>query len=209
MTNYIEHEAFVNLYNKDQEIFDRLFKETNDWKTLNKALQKESKNYKNFAYTEEQGKEKMIGDLFEIFAELFFKILAADTRIAIYDYKPVKASEDYGVDGTGKNVDNSNMAIQVKYRSNPTVELITDDLRNVQGQAYRIYKVPVEGKNIVIFTNCKGVHYKTEKEVFGDALLVYGTKTITDRVDNNFPFWNLVRDYVNETIKIRYNIIKK
>lgn len=206
MNNFIEHEAFVNLYNKDNEIFSRLFNEVTTFNDFNSNLKKESKNYKKFAYSEEEGKEKMLGDLFEIFAELYFKILSADTRIGVYNYKPIKSVEDFGVDGTCKNIDDSNMAVQVKYRSNPTKELTTEDLRNVAGKSYRKYKVPIEGKNIIIFTNCKDVHYVTKKDVFDDGLLVFGNKSIKQRVDNNFPFWNLVRDYINETIKIKYNV---
>ena len=208
MKNYIEHETFVDFYNKDEEIFNRLFNDVSTWNEFNKRLKKECKDYTKFSYAEKEGSEKMIGDLFEIFGELFFKILSPDTRIGLYDYHPVKSIEDYGVDGTCKNLEKENVAVQIKYRGNPTKELVTEDLRNVQGQAYRKYKVPVEGKNIVIFTNCKGVHYVTKRDVFCDSLIVYGSKSLSDRVDNNTSFWELCKCFINNTIEKRYGKTK-
>ena len=101
MENYITHEAFIRFYNKDQLIFDRLFDKTKLLNTLINKIQKESANYKKFGYTEEQGRDKMIGDLFEIFAEMFFKINGTDSRIGVYNYKCVDSDKDYGVDGYG------------------------------------------------------------------------------------------------------------
>jgi hypothetical protein len=204
MKNYIEHETFVDFYNKDEEIFNRLFNNIFSWNEFNKTLKKECKNYSKFGYTKEQGPEKMIGDLFEIFAELYFKILSADTRVGIYDYKPEPGSDDYGVDGIAFNLKGEKVAIQVKYRSDPTLELKGSDLKNFQGLSYATYGVPIEGKNLIIFTNCKGLHYVTEDKVMSNKTITFGYKEISSRVENNLAFWNICKEYINQTIFVNY-----
>lgn len=214
MTNFIEHTAFVELYNKDNEIFDKLFKDCKTFDTLRKRLNKQALRFKEFNYSEKlnengksEGRDKMIGDMFEIFAELYFKILGSNSTIGVYNYKPEKASKDVGVDGYGKYLDNTNLIVQVKYRSNITYKLLTGDLRNMQGVAYRQYKVPIESNNnIVVFTSVKEMHYKAKDEVFDGAVRTIGYNDICKQVDNNLCFWNMVMDYVKETIKIRYDV---
>jgi len=214
MTNYIEHISFVELYNKDNKIFDELFKDCKTFDILRKRLNKLASRFKEFSYSEKlndngkpEGHDKMLGDMFEIFAELFFKILGSSVSIGVYNYKPEKPTKDVGVDGYGKYLDNTNLIVQVKYRSNITYKLLTGDLRNMQGVAYRQYKVPIDSNNnIIVFTSVKELHYKTKNEVFDNSVRVIGYNEICKQIDNNLCFWNMVMDYVKETIKIRYNV---
>jgi len=121
MKNYIEHSSFVELYNKDNNIFVRIFNETKLFSTLIKKIQKESISYEKYNYKDEN---KMMGDLFEIFSECFFKILGADNRIGVSGYTPEKSGQDYGVDAFGIGMDNKPLTVQVKFRSNNEKELI-------------------------------------------------------------------------------------
>ena len=44
----LQHEAFVNLYNKDNNIFNELFKDTNTLRKLSNKIIKISKRYKRY-----------------------------------------------------------------------------------------------------------------------------------------------------------------
>ena len=58
--------------------------------------------------------------------------------------------------------------------------------------------------NMVVFTSAKGLHYFTEGKVFLNKLRTIGYEDIRGIVDNNYPFWNSVGDYIKETIKKNY-----
>lgn len=202
MINHIEHSAFVELYNKDSNIFARLFNDTKLLNTLINKIQKESKNWEKFNYKDEN---KMMGDLFEIFSECFFKILGADNRIGVCGYTPEKSSEDCGVDAFGTGMDNKPLTVQVKFRSNNETELVSDDIKQFAFQSVKKYKVDIDTRtNMVVFTSANGLNWFTDKNVFVESLRTIGFKEIRTLVDNNICFWNMVRDYVVETIKTKY-----
>lgn len=81
----IQHEAFVNLYNKNKKVFELIFKDTKTLSQLSGKIIKVSKTFDKYAYKDA---DKMKGDLFEIFAECFFKLLSSDNRIGVYNYQP-------------------------------------------------------------------------------------------------------------------------
>jgi len=209
MKNYLEHAQVVELYNKDQKIFKDLFGDVQNFSTFTGRMLKVSKRYKEFGYSpkEEEGYLKMIGDVFEIFAEAFFKVFGADNRIGVYGYTPEKPSKDVGIDGVGKCMKGLPLVVQVKFRAEPNYELKTGDLRNFQGAAIQLYDVPVKtANNLVVFTSCSGVHYITKDEVFGGYLRPIGYREIKSLVDNNGVFWTNLWDLIEETIKTRYHV---
>ena len=113
-------------------------------------------------YTE----NKMKGDLFEIWAELFFKLTKNDNRVGISNYKPISSHEDYGVDGVGTGINGRPCTIQIKFKSNILEDLTIKDLKNFQGLSYRKYGVDVQDdNNLIVLTNCTGVHWQTETRV--------------------------------------------
>ncbi len=202
----IKHEAFVNLYNKNQNIFNELFKDTKTLKDLNKKIVKLSTTYKQLSYSEKEGSNKVKGDLFEIFAECFLNIFSAHPRIGVHDYKPCPVIDDNGVDGYGIGMDNNPCTIQIKFRQNITSELVLDDIKNFQGLSYASYKVPVDTKtNLIFFTNAKGVNFHTEAKVLSGASRSIGNKLMRELVDNNNVFWKEVLEMVELTIKEKYN----
>ena len=199
----IKHEAFVNLYNKNQNIFDELFKETKNLKELTKKIGKISSTYKSLSYPTDR---KLKGDLFEIFAECFFKIFSSHPRVGIYGYKPAPAIDDFGVDGYGLGMDNNPCTVQIKFRQNVTEELLLDDIKNFGWASVREYKVPVDTMtNLIFFTNAKGLNFITESKVMSGASRTIGNKFIRETVDNNNVFWKEVLEMVELTIKEKYN----
>ena len=202
----IEHEAFVSLYQKDQSIFDKLFKDVKSVTKLTSNIKSLSKSFVSLGYKDA---EKVKGDLFEIFAECFFKILPMGSTksggYGIYGYKPEVSSNDNGVDGFGVGMDEKPMTIQVKFRSNPNEELLQDDLQQFALQSIVNYGVDKDTTtNMVVFTNAKGLHWYTESKVFSGRVSALGKDDISRLVDNNTIFWKLLIDLVLFTITKRF-----
>ena len=200
----ITHTSLVNLFNKDNTIFDKLLKDTTTLSKLSRNIIKISKDFEALAYKDAN---KVKGDLFEIFAECFFKILSADNRIGVYDYKPAPPIDDYGVDGIGQGMDEKPLTVQVKFRSNEMTELVESDIKQFGMQSIVEFGVDKDTKtNMIVFTNAKGLHWITQTKVFSGRVRCLGYEQISHLVDNNSVFWKLVNDLVTTTIKSKYDI---
>ena len=198
--NPINHQSFVNLFNKNPKIYQSLFDKTNTLTQLSNKIIKVSKAYPLYAYKDA---DKMKGDLFEIFAECFFKLFSSDNRIGVYNYQPAPPIDDYGVDGIGIGMDTKPLTIQVKFRSDPTTELTQDDIKQFALQSIVNFGVDKDTKNnMIVFTNAKGLHWVTESKVFSGRVKAISNKEISQLVDNNTVFWKNLNDLIEETIKI-------
>jgi superfamily II DNA or RNA helicase len=202
----IQHSQFVNLYNKDNTLFQQLFDGCTNATTLCNRIDSLSERWSDLGYTEQQGSAKVKGDLFEIFAEIFFKLNRTNNRVGIFGYEPINAVEDMGVDGKGIGIDGKPATVQVKFRSNLTEELNSDDLGQFAWQSVRNYGVPLTTTtNMVVFTSCKGLHWRTQKDMFSDSIRTINIDLICQHVDNNQPFWLGVAELIETTINFRYN----
>jgi len=198
----INHESFVNLYNKDQSIFESIFKDTKTLSQLSNKIIKASKNFEALAYKDV---DKVKGDLFEIFSECFFKILSADNRIGVYNYQPAPPVDDYGVDGIAIGMDEKPLTIQVKFRSDATTELTQEHIKQFAFQSIVTYNVDKDTTtNMIVFTNAKGLHWVTESRVFSGRVKAIGYDQISQLVDNNSVFWKNVKDLVDNTVMAKY-----
>ena len=204
--NIIQHESFLNIYNKDQQIFDKLFNDVTKLSKLSSNIIKISQRFGELSYTDA---DKVKGDLFEIFTECFFKVLPVSPSkgggYGVYKYQPAPASSDYGVDGFGIGMDEKPLTVQVKFRSNPTEELKQDDIKQFALQSIVNFDVDKDTTtNMIVFTNAKGLHWITESKVFSGRLRAMGSDEISTLVDNNTIFWKLVKDLVQQTLAERY-----
>lgn len=202
----IQHEAFVNLYIKDNTIFKNLFEGADTLNKLSRNIIKASKNFEKLAYKDA---DKVKGDLFEIFTECFFKVLPTSPSkgggYGIYGYKPAPANDDYGVDATGIGMDGKPLTVQVKFRSNPTDELTQDDIKQFALQSIVNFGVDKDTTtNMIVFTNAKGLHWITESRVFSGRVRAMGQDEIAALIDNNSVFWKLVLDLVEQTVKEKF-----
>jgi hypothetical protein len=203
----IGHPAFVNLFNKDKDIFGKLLKDADTLSKLTNRIKKISGSYQDLAYKDA---DKVKGDLFEIFAECFFKVLPVYASInggwGIYGYEQAPAVDDYGVDGFGVGMDEKPLTVQVKFRSNPTEELTQDDIKQFAFQSIVEYGVDKDTTtNMIVFTNAKGLHWVTESKVFSGRIRVIGSDEIAKTIDKNTIFWKMVGDLIQETIKEKYS----
>lgn len=213
----IKHEKFQDIVNKDfGESVIRLFKQRK-FKDFCQELNSISENYELYGYRDSvvedetiQGSLKFRGDLFEIFAEIFFIINEADNRIGVFGYEPVKSHDDNGVDGTSKNIDGINTTIQVKYLMNPMYFLKERDIKQFAFQSILKYEVDLkQDNNMIVFTNCQGLHWYTDSNVFQNKLRTINGHFISRMIDNNEGFWNSAKNLINETLqKIGINHIQ-
>lgn len=203
MAKTINHQAFINVYNKNPKVFELIFKDTNTLTKLTNKIIKVSKSFESYAYKDA---DKLKGDLFEIFAESFFKILASDNRIGVYNYNPAPPIDDYGVDGTGTGMNDLPLTVQVKFRSDATTELTQEDIKQFAFQSIVTHGVDKDTKtNMIVFTNAKGLHWVTESRVFSGRVRTIGYAEISQLVDNNQVFWKEVKDLIEETIQVKYS----
>lgn len=104
----IKHEAFNKILHKDYgDAFIKMFN-TRNFSDFLKEIDLISNLSLEYGYTDSDieddiktSKYKFIGDLFEIFSEVFFLQYKSDNRIGVFDYQPVPSDDDNGVDGFG------------------------------------------------------------------------------------------------------------
>ncbi len=199
----IKHQQFFNLYAKDNTLFYSLFINVNTIDALcNRIDYIAEHEWRKFNYSEEENSDKFKGDLFEIFAEIYFKNQGANPKIGVYNYTPNKATDDYGVDGFGKGSDGKNLTVQVKFRSNFLTELTEKDIKQFPWQSIKRFGVdPNTRYNLVLFTSCVGMHYKTKNEVYEDSIRTIDITHLQKDLNGNAPFWLSVNDAIKETIE--------
>lgn len=67
---------------------------------------------------------------------------------------------------------------------------------------------------MIVFTNCDGLHWYSESNVFDNKIRVINGKVISNMIDNNEGFWQSFKEIVDFTIKDKgveklYNIFKE
>ena len=139
------------------------------------------------------------GDVFEVFAEAFFKFFNGDhTLTYIADYEP-NMEYDCGIDGRGKSTFGGDAVVQIKYSSDPKHMLTNkENISNVVPAAVNEGLMPdFKKKNVVLFTSCKGVH---PKHAMANVHCI-NREQIARRVDQNQVFWSDFKEIVKDTIQ--------
>jgi len=138
------------------------------------------------------------GDAFEVFVEFFLKFFNGDhTLTYIADYEP-NQEYDRGIDGRGRSTLGGDAAIQVKYKSDPSLWLTNkDNISNVVADACVNEGLKLNGKNVVIVTSCKGIH---PKHAMANVHTINGEQ-IARRVDQNKVFWSDFKAVLQDTIQ--------
>jgi len=147
--------------------------------------------------------QKYKGDAFEFFVELFLMLNPNDKYIGVYEYSPV-ASNDNGVDGTGKNVIGDKCVVQIKYKSNPMefLEGSKDHLANMFSDGMLAHNVVADMRNKdnfrhFIFTTAEGLTTYTATEMFKSKVKCFVYNDFKKYVNGNTMFWNEVRTIVS------------
>jgi hypothetical protein len=147
------------------------------------------------------------GYISEIFYECFSKLLEKDEDFPFYSYMPNNGENDNGVDGFAiSKYDNKLATIQNKFKSlffnghKNKIFLIERDIKQFGWQSVKKYGIPLDTYgNMVIITNCEGLHYHTDDEVFLNAFKTLNGNFIKNKIEN-FAFWNGLSNMVFNTL---------
>jgi phage pi2 protein 07 len=145
---------------------------------------------------------KFKGDCLEIFAEIFFNAFSNDPSVGLMDYVPINIENDYGVDATGYNADNRQVAVQVKYRKNPLEKVKYEEISKTYTSGMIMLDLDLNHKqSIYIFTTAIE-STPACKKVFENRLVEINLDIIKNYVDNNSNFWEYafqeVYEYLNK-----------
>jgi hypothetical protein len=140
------------------------------------------------------------GDMLEILSEIFFGVYYADPMVGVRDYTPVALSEDYGVDAIGINVVDNQVAVQCKFRSNPSEAITYEDMAKTYAAGRKRHHLALEDDDtLFLITTCNSVS-KACKHVFGSQLRLIGRDIISLRIDKNETFWQEAEQRLVATI---------
>jgi hypothetical protein len=176
----------------------RLFKDTMTLKDFCKKLEKQA-----LIDPDRYPINKYLGDGFEFFIELLLYLHPCDNRLGVYNYKPNQIN-DNGVDGTGVNINLQPCVVQVKYRSNATTHLTTneDNLSNLITDGMASFHVVFDQNNSknyrhFIFTTAAGLNFYTDAEMFKSKVKCFGNKAISNLIDHNLIFWDKANEIIH------------
>ena len=142
------------------------------------------------------------GDMLEIFGEIFFGAFANDPKVGHTNYRVVPLSEDYGVDAIGTNVIGNEVAIQYKFKSDPTCSIEYGDIAKTYSAGRERHNLKLDADDtIVVFTTCNSAN-KHLKKVFPTKVRLIGRNIISIRVDNNASFWHEAEQRILATLNI-------
>lgn len=194
----------MSLFYRDESIYRELFGKDNSFTRFEYRMKKISKEKAPlFGYDDdESGQNKMKGDLFEIFTEAFIHLCGSHSSVCISSYLPVEIGSDYGVDGTGLCMNSTPLTVQAKYRSEIDYELVGDDLKHFAYQSVVKYGVDkdVVG-NMVIITNCAGLHWNTFTNVLLGKARAINRKDLISVIKNNNCFWDNFKILMEDTFR--------
>jgi predicted helicase len=177
-----------------EEFEEALFR---DWLTYSKTL---GINYESPSDVEreKQEKNKYLGDAFEVFTEMFLLTQSVGLT-GVANYRPLnylEGDKDIGVDGVGIGTNNKPSAVQVKFRSNPGVELFAkaDGLSGFVAASQNVYGVDIaDTTNMWVVTNCAGINQQSKDIMLFGKVGCLGRPQITKLVDDVIPWWDSFR----------------
>ena len=148
-----------------------------------KYVEKQSLTY------DEKDQNTFKGDMLEILAEIFFGAFINSPDVGIKEYYPIPIDEDYGVDAIGKNVNNDDCAIQIKYRANPLDYITYEDMAKTYTSGRERNKLSLANDNtLYLFTTAFDITIACN-DVFGKKLRVINKDVIAGKINNNNSFW--------------------
>ena len=160
---------------------------------LSKLLPKENKEVWGRNKNAIENENKIKGAGFELFCELFCFHFGYSPQIGIIDYEPINPSEDEGIDGRCKNLNEEPSAVQCKFVAD-RVFLFSTENSNISNFLNEATIQDIDWKNgaikkLFFITTGKGLHYHTIEKL-NDRVKVINGYIISLFVDNNLPFWN-------------------
>jgi len=178
-----------------------------------RSLSKLEVNIENLAFPENEtdlnGKDPfadVLGDGWEAFTEIFMEVFGLNPHINFTNLAVCQKGQR-GVDFTGTDVKGRNSTIQSKYKGRAKAW----NIELAQGPAMQLERMLIASqnefnvdvkhqKNIIVFTNAKGVHEWTLDNTLYNKVVSIGRPQIRSLVDHNPAFWDLSRKCIEATV---------
>ena len=140
---------------------------------------------------EDKAKSKYKGGAGEVLAEFLIKDMGHENRIGIFDYRPVNANDDTGVDGEGFGANEKPATVQVKFREGGWILRANEDhLSNFIAASQNKYHVcPEDDKNMLIITTGLKVDEFTMQEMLYGKVRCLNREALREMMDNRPNAW--------------------
>jgi len=188
----------IKLIHKSVNTLIERMPETESCKTIDEFIKLIINKAKQFDKEDDQNKFK--GNMFEVFVEFFIKYF--EPVIGIVNYTP-NIDEDYGTDGFGmaSNSDDALIAVQSKFKSDPTYKLNAHELSTFVANSFGKYKVSDHNHMVLISTTYE-VYYTVEKMAGGKIRHINLTNIERLTNNTNISFWEDFWISLNDSIII-------
>jgi len=153
---------------------------------------------KSKQFDNEEDQNKFKGDMFEVCVEFFIKHF--EPILGIKNYSP-NMEEDYGTDGLGGAANNENepIAVQSKFKSDPTYQFNLHDLSSFLSNAAWKYGVH-NPNNLVFISTTYDLYYTIEKNVGGKIrhINLNQIEKLVNNTNTNFfgDFWEALTNSI-------------
>lgn len=135
------------------------------------------------------------GLAFEALIEVLITASPIDKRINIKNYRPHDSKvdgRDMGIDGYGESHDGKLHTVQIKFRSDSTVDLTSNDgISNFV--AHTMLHPKYKDADMTVFTTAKDLHRIVSEEMYWDRVRTVGYDDLRKLIDGNLAFWDLFR----------------
>jgi hypothetical protein len=149
--------------------------------------------------------EKILGDGWEAFNEVFIRTFGLHRDIGITDLR-VCPPGTIGVDFTGKGLNLNPATVQSKYKGKSKAwQLELSEGPNMKlerfvTQSQNVFDVPVQDeRNMLVITNAKDINYWTSDKLLFNKVRCIGRAKIEYLVNDNPAFWQQLRSSITFT----------
>lgn len=171
-------------------------------KKLSKVLPTTDPVRWNVSLNPQDNQNKILGDAFELFCELFVLHFGFHPQIGLSNYTPIDPELDEGIDAFADNLLNKKSAVQCKYVSDEKHEFGANksNLPNflVEATLKKIaWNRDTKIRRAFLITTAKGLHYHTEKK-WNNRVQVINGDVIKSLTLNNKIFWQSCQERIRE-----------
>ena len=197
-----------------QKCLRKVAKECSDPKnyylTMERFFSREFNGGLNVALYKENSYRKACGDIFEIFAEFFFRFFQSDDVFGCKDgtYKSTDDSVDVGCDGEFiLKVNNARAFVQMKYRNDPKEKPFDKDVFAslfTDAALFHGFEYKNKDERLIFISNlnfgkrtflqCATPIFQRCIKEMDDQIILIGKTEIEEKVDGHLGFWE---DFLN------------
>lgn len=142
-------------------------------------------------------RNKLKGDIFELFTVLFLNAFGGDRSLLLSDVKWAQRDQ-IGYDFTGKNRDGQLVTIQSKYIANPKIMFEADGrLETFAWETLECSEASSDMYKAILFTSAVNIAERYRRYERRGSLIIIDRQTIDKFTKNNIGFWEEVQHIVS------------